>query len=62
MNWSLVIGPIVFLVVLAAILGAFPRAKSKPGGSNFVALPNRGSGDLGRSGVPEFKSTWKDAR
>jgi hypothetical protein len=31
MNWSLLIGPIVFLVVFAAIWGAFPRAaKSKP--------------------------------
>jgi hypothetical protein len=30
MNWSLLIGPIVFLVVFAAIWGAWPRtAKSK---------------------------------
>jgi hypothetical protein len=30
MNWSLVIGPIVFLVIFAAVRGAFPRAKGKP--------------------------------
>jgi hypothetical protein len=31
MNWSLLIGPIVFLVVFAAVWGAFPKAaKSKP--------------------------------
>jgi hypothetical protein len=31
MNWSLLVGPIVFLVVFAAIWGAFPKApKSKP--------------------------------
>jgi hypothetical protein len=31
MNWSYFIGPIVFLVVFAAVWGAFPRAaKSKP--------------------------------
>ena len=62
MNWSLVIGPIVFLVVLAAIRGAFPQRKSKPPESNFVALPNRGSGGLVHANMPEFKSTWKDAR
>jgi hypothetical protein len=31
MNWSLLVGPIVFLVVFAAIWGAFPKAaKGKP--------------------------------
>jgi hypothetical protein len=63
MNWSLLIGPIVFLVVFAAIWGAWPRAaKTKPPESDFVALPNRGSGAFDHSNVPEFKSTWKDAR
>jgi hypothetical protein len=35
MNWSLLIGPIVFLVVFAAVWGAFPKAaKSKEPGSS----------------------------
>jgi hypothetical protein len=63
MNWSLVIGPLVFLVVFAAIWGAWPRAaKTKPPESDFVALPSRGDGEFDQSNMPEFKSTWKDAR
>jgi hypothetical protein len=62
MNWSLLIGPIVFLVVFAAVWGAWPRVKNKPPGSDFVALPNRGSGEFDQANVPEFKSTWRDAR
>jgi hypothetical protein len=62
MNWSLVIGPIVFLVVFAAVRGAFPRAKRKPPESNFVALPNRGGSDIDHANVPEFEPSWKDAR
>lgn len=63
MNWSLLIGLIVFLVVVAAARGAFPLlAKRKPPESDFVALPNRGSGAFDPANVPEFKSTWKDAR
>ena len=63
MNWSFLIGPIVFLVVFAAVWGAWPRAsKNKPPGSNFVALPNRGSSEFDPSNLPEFKSTWKNTR
>jgi len=63
MNWSFLIGPIVFLVVFAAVWGAWPRAaKTKPSESNFFALPDRGSGDFEKANMPEFKSTWKDAR
>ena len=62
MNWSLLIGLIVFLVVVAAARGAFPGAKTKPPESDFVALPDRGSSAFDPANVPEFKSTWKDAR
>jgi hypothetical protein len=50
MNWTLIVGPIAFVVVFAAVWGAFPRAsKTKPGESDFAALA-------------EFRSSWKDSR
>lgn len=61
MNWSFLIGPLVFLVVFAAVRGAFPGAKNKPE-SNTVASPNRGSGVFDPANIPEFKSSWKEAR
>jgi hypothetical protein len=62
MNWSFLIGPIVFLVVLAAVRGAFPRATTSKQPGSPSALRERGSGDFDQASVPEFKSTWKDAR
>jgi hypothetical protein len=61
MNWTLIVGPIVFLVVFAAVWGAFPRAsKTKPGEPDFAALPHRGEFD--HAHVPEFRSSWRDSR
>jgi hypothetical protein len=61
MNWTFIVGLIVFLVVFAAVWGAFPRAsKTKPRESDFVALPPRGEFD--HAHVPEFRSSWRDSR
>jgi hypothetical protein len=49
-DWSYLIGPIVFLVVFAAIRGAFPEAPNGKQAASPSTLP------------PEFKSTWKDDR
>jgi hypothetical protein len=57
MNWTLIVGPIVFVVIFAAAWGAFPRStKAKPG----ATVPQRGEFDPG--GVPEFRASWKDSR